>query len=155
VDWSALRQTATVTGTGAATAHDIANDFDHLARGMNVIANGDAVRGSLSEDEWFGLERVEGDPRFYYLANRQMAFWPFLANAETARVLYQSANWVSGSKSAMMLDSDTALFDEGILAFGSIWRWRRHVGKDYADQMAEYEAMLADRAQFDGGVRQP
>lgn len=155
VDWSALRKTATLTGTGASIPHTIADDYDRLARGLNVVADGQPVRGSLTQDEWFGLDPVEGTPRYFYLANSQMAFWPYLANAETARVQYQSKNWVSGDKDEMTTDNDTALFDENLLLLGALWRWRRHVAKDFADNMAEFEAALADRASFDGGVRQP
>lgn len=155
VDWSTMRKTATLTGTGASTPHTIATDYDRLARGLNVVADGGPVRGSLTQDEWFGLEPVEGAPRFFYLANDRMAFWPYLASNATARVQYQSKNWVSGDRAEMTSDNDTALFDENLLLLGSLWRWRRHVAKDFADNMAEFEATLADRASFDGGVRQP
>lgn len=155
VDWAALRSTATITGNGTSAAQTIAAGFDRLARGLNVIADSEPVRGSLTSDEWFGLPATEGQPRFYYLINAQIAFWPYLANLDTASVLYQTKNWVSTGEEEMEGDSDTALFDEGLVIAGAIWRWRRHVGKDYSDQMAEFEAMLADRASFDGGVRTP
>lgn len=155
VDWSALRKSATITGNGTAAHQTIAADYDRLARGLNVIADGEPVRGSLTQSEWFGLEAVEGTPRYFYLSNDEIAFWPYLANSETARVQYQSKNWVNSTAEEMTQDGDTAAFNEDLVMVGAVWRWRRHVGKDFSDQMAEYEATLADRASFDGGVRNP
>lgn len=150
VDWGSMRKVATLAGPGA-----IAPDYDRMARGLAVVANGEPVRGSLTQDEWFGLDPVPGDPRFFYLQGDQIAFWPTLTGGNTARVQYQSKNWVSGDKSEMTADSDTALFPEELLEAFALVRWRRHIGKDFSDNLAEAEAMLADRASFDGGVRLP
>lgn len=155
VDWSALRKTATLTGDGTPAPHAIGTDFDRLTRGLNVIHDGNPVRGGLTQDEWLSLPTTQGPPRFYYLANREMAFWPYLAISDTATVQYQSQNWVAGDKAAMEANEDASLVPDDLVAAFAIVKWRRHVGKDFSDNLAEAEAMLADRAQFDGGVRLP
>lgn len=155
VDWRALRKVAAITGDGTAAPKPIAPDFDRLPLGLRVTAGGEPVRGSLTQDEWFGLPETEGAPRYFFLSAGQLGLWPYLAAAATASVQYQSIYWVAGDKDAMTVDGDTALFDEELVMRGAVWRWRRHVGKDFSDQMAEYEAMLSDRASFDGGVRSP
>lgn len=154
VDWSALRNTATLTGTGADVAHSIAVDFDRLPDGLCVKTSDGPVRGSLTADEWFSLTAIQGTPRYFYLKAATLSLYPYLASAATASVMYQSKNWVSGADT-MTADGDAALIDEKLIETGAVVRWRRHIGKDYADHMAEFEAMLADRARFDGGVRAP
>lgn len=155
VDWKALRKRVTIAGTGDNDVQEIGADFSRLTRGMNVVSNGEPVRGSLSTDEWLGLPEVEGDPRYYFLDGRSIAFFPFMALGNTATVQYQSKNWVGGSGDAFTVDTQVALFSERLIELGAVWRWRRAAGKDYADHMAEFEASLADLAQFDGGIRQP
>lgn len=156
VDWGALRKIATITSLGTDSEYSIAADFDRLSIGANVAWSGTVLRGSLTADEWFVLEPVQGDPRYFYLRNEKLGFYPYPAISETVRVQYQSKNWAKGgTATALEVDADTALVPDLLLELGGIWRWRRHVGKDYSDHMAEFEAALIDRAKFDGGVRSP
>lgn len=156
VDWGPLRKTATITGTGTATDYQIAPDFDRLTMGMNVAFGMNAVRGSLTPDEWFSLPPVEGAPRYYYLKGSRLAFYPYLASGAVVRVQYQSSRWVNnGAKSTLEVDSDTAMIPHDLVKMGAVWRWRRHIGKDFADQLAEFEAALVDRARGDSAVRLP
>ena len=155
VDWGALRQVTTVTGTGAAVNHALPADFDRLIKGNAVSVGGVAVRGGLSPDEWASLTPVEGMPRFFRLIGSSISFYPFLANGATASIVYQGVNWVSGVASRMDTDTQTALFPEDLLAKGAIWRQRRHVGQDFADHMAEFDAALADYAAHDARDRSP
>lgn len=155
VDWGALRQTATVTGTGSAVNHSLPAGFARLVMGNAVNVGGVPVRGGLSADEWASLTPVQGTPRFFRLLGSTISFYPFLANAATASVTFQSLNWASNGTGRMVADADTALFPEDLLAKGAIWRQRRHVGQDYADQLAEFEAALTDYSAFDARDRSP
>lgn len=156
VDWGALRKAATITGTGSASDHSIASDYSRMSIGSSVSCDGNLIRGSLSPDEWFSLTPVSGDPRYYYLRGDRIAFYPYLGSGKTAHVQYQGENWVnSGAKDRLSLADDTALIPDTLLVLGGVWRWRRHVGKDYADHMAEFEAALMDEARFDAGMRSP
>ncbi len=123
---------------------------------MNVSTDGRPVRGSLTPDEWMALTPIKGTPRYYYLSGLKISFYPYLASGASARVQYQSKNWATnGTKAALTIDTDTSLISEDLLAMGAILRWRRHVGKDFADYLAEFEATLMDRAKFDSGTRLP
>lgn len=158
VDWGATRQTAALTGTGAAANYPLPDQFDRLSPGLSVVSNASPVRGSLTADEWLSLTPVAGEPRYFYLAAGRIAFYPFLRTAATATVQFQSSYWALsdvGPQEAMVIAEDRALVPSDLLVSGAVWRWRRHVGKDFADYVAEFEAMLSDRARFDGGVRQP
>lgn len=156
VDWGPLRRTATLTGTGTASDYQIAPDFDRLTMGMNVAFGMNAVRGSLTPDEWFSLVPTQGSPRYYYLKGTRLALYPYPAAGAAVRVQYQSSQWVNnGSGSSLTVDNDTAMVPEDLIEMGAVWRWRRHVGKDFADQLAEFEAALVDRARGDSAVRLP
>jgi len=159
VDWSSLRKTQDFTGVGAESSYALNSDFDRLPDGLSVITGVFPIRGSVTADEWFSLPPVEGLPRYFYLNSRSLHFYPYPRTTDAIRVQYQSRNWVVKANTdeapTLEADDDTTPLPEDALAAGAIWRWRRHVGKDYSDEMAEYEAVLADRAQFDGGVRRP
>jgi hypothetical protein len=159
VDWSSLRKTMNITGLGTALAYALDADFDRLPDGLSVIAGVSPIRGSVTADEWFFLEPTQGQPRYFYLNSGSLQFYPYPRTTDTVRVQYQSRNWVvkanTDEADKLEADDDDTPLPTDALAAGAIWRWRRHVGKDYSDEMAEYEAILADRAQFDGGVRRP
>ena len=155
VNWGALRATTTITGTGVNANFALPAYYLKLIEGGAVFAGSAAVRGGLSPDEWAALTPIEGTPRFYRLRGSSISFYPFLANAATASVNYQSTAWASNGTDRLQLDAETSLIPEDLLVKGSIWRQRRHVGQDFADQIAEYEAALADYAAYDARDRSP
>lgn len=156
VDWGVLRKTHTLTGDGSTAEFDLPPDFERFPLGLNVTAGMSAVRGSLTSDEWLPLALVVGTPRYFYLRGTKIAFYPFPRSGEAVRVQYQSKNWaVNGTATKLTSNNDVSVVPEGLLETGAIWRWRRHVGKDFADHVGEFEAQLADLARNDSGVRLP
>jgi hypothetical protein len=155
VDWGVLKSEATVGGTGAAVAHSLPGSFSRLIQGNSVTVNGVPVRGGLSADEFDSLSPVIGTPRFFYLSNKTIRFWPYMSIGVDAIVRFQTESWNTGGTKEFVLDTDTPLLNETLFIKGGIARWRRQKGMDYPDYMAEYEAALADLAQFDGGIRSP
>lgn len=159
VDWSALRKITTLSGTGADAEFTIANDFDRLPMGLAVMVGTDTVRGSLTADEWFALAAREGTPKYFYLKNNKISFYPYAEAGESIRVQYQSKRWVTEEATngfdTMTKDNQETPLSGTLIIAGAVWRWRRHIGKDFADYLAEFEALLADKARYDGGVRSP
>jgi hypothetical protein len=160
VDWSVLRTITSLASTGTDDEYAIADDFARLAIGPSVLVDGTPMRGSLTPDEWFSLEAAaatsSSPARYYYLRANNLSFYPYPASGSTIRVQYQSLNWVNDGDAAVLeLDADEPMISESLLTLGGIWRWRRHVGKDYADHMAEFESVLIDEARFDSGIRSP
>jgi hypothetical protein len=153
-NWGALKKTATITGTGTNDLFTIAADFARVIPGTAINSNGSVVRTGLSADEWNSLPPSTGTPRYARLEGASIAFWPYLANAQEAVVTYQSLNWCAGG-TAWAADGDFALVPETLVEKGALWRWRRQLGADYQDQMAEYETALADLARSDDAMRQP
>ena len=152
VDWGQLQDTATLTGTGAAVAHALPDDFARLNQGVAVVnASGGIVR-PLTRQEWSNLTPVEGTPRYFLLEQNTIQFWPFLANAITATAQYQSKDWCSAG-AEFVADTDTVLIDEALFTKGVIVRWRRQKQMDVADYEAEYEAAMSDFARFNDRSR--
>jgi hypothetical protein len=154
-DWGALRTTATITGTGVNANFALPAYYLRLIEGGAVFSGGASVRGGLSPAEWADLTPVVGTPRFYRLLGSSISFYPFLANAATAIVNYQSTAWASNGTNRLALDAETSLIPEDLLVKGAIMRQRKHVGQDFTDQAAEFEAAFADYALYDAGNRSP
>ena len=50
-------------------------------------------------------------------------------------------------------DGDIPYFDDELLILGTIWRYRKAEGTDYAEEKLEYEMRKADLIKMDGGRR--
>lgn len=154
VDWSALRATTAVTGTGAATTHNLPSSFLRMISGQAVTVGTAVVRGGISAEEFLSLTQVAGTPRFYFVQGRTIQFWPWLAAATDATIRYQSSFW-NTSSAAYVTDTDTALLPDQLMIKGGIARWRRQKGMDYPDYQAEYEMAIQQYAAFDDNARSP
>lgn len=152
VQWGQLTASTTLTGDGTNLTFTLPSGFSRIVRGVGVTASGGTVR-PLTRAEWQGLTAAEGTPRYFLLEEDQITLFPYLASAATATVYYQTKNWCSSGGTTWAADTDTALIDEGLLAKGSVVRWRRQKGMDYADWEAEYEAALQDFAAFNDRSR--
>jgi len=162
VDWQALRFSTTVTGTGAPATHSLPAAYQRMITGnaVTLTSSGATIRGGLSAEEFLSLAQVSGTPRFYLVAGSQGArtiqFWPYLANAATATIVYQSDRWNSvGPASTFTSDTDTALLPDQVMIKGAIARWRRQKGMDYPDYQAEFEMVMQNYAMFDDNARSP
>ena len=148
VDWGALQATTTLTGDGTNKTFTLPAGFSRLSKGI-AIKSGTSIVRPLSRAEWNSLTAVQGEPRYFLLEGNEVTLWPYLANAATATVSYQSDLWTSAGSSAFTVDTQTSLIDEDLFLKGLIVRWRRQKGMAYQDEEAEYEAALADYANFD------
>ena len=152
VDWGKLHASVTITGDGTDLVHSLPSGFSRLNMGVAVRASGGIVR-PLSRGEWNTLTAVQGTPRYFLLEGAEIRLFPYLANAATATVEYQTAYWTSAGAAAFASDSETSLIDESLFLKALIVRWRRQKGMPYQDEEAEYEAALIDIAGFDDRAR--
>jgi hypothetical protein len=159
VDWHVMRQQFTVTGDGTNRLYPLADDHSRLAQGLSVTVGGVPVRGSISADEWFSLVHAQGTPRYFWLAGLSMGFYPYPAAAQDLSISYQSTDWAQdlngNGKTSLSADNDAVRLPGELFIRGAVWRWMRHVSRDFSDQMAEFEGMLTDYASAEGGMRQP
>jgi len=159
VDWNALTRRHQITGVGVDQEYALAPDHDRFADGMCVSADGYPIRGGLSADEWFSLTPVDGMPRFFRSANMMISFYPYPMLGQDIFVSYQSKNWAKDAsgdaKPVMDTDGDESFLPDELLQRGAIWRFLRHLGRDFSDYLAEYEAAIVDYAVAENGERQP
>lgn len=155
VDWSALRKSQLIEGTGFSASFPLPADYARLTDGWAVTFAGSPVRGGITADEWNSIVPVVGSPRYFQLFGTNIAFYPYPAEGEPVTLTYISSEWTSGGGATFAGDNETTLFPERLVEKGGIWRMKRHIGADYSDYLAEYEADLADSARFDGAVRAP
>lgn len=155
VDWSPLRKTVSIVGQGFSAPYDLPADYSRLISGFAVRVNNSAIRGGLTADEWNALRPIAGIPRYFQTIANQIAFYPYPTEGTTIALTYQSERWVKGNKTLLEQDGDEALIPERLLEMGGIWRSKRHIGADYSDYLAEYEAAITDLAGFDDMVRIP
>lgn len=151
VDWGQLTAATVLTGDGTDLAHALPANFARITRGVGVGGVGGTIR-PLTQAEWATLVPVEGVPRYFLLRDNTLRLWPYLSNAATVTVVYQSAHWTNVGP-AFTSDDNVILIDEPLLLKGLEVRWRRAKGMDYADHEAEYEAALVDFARFNDRSR--
>lgn len=141
VDWPVLRNQSAMTGDGVTATIALPAAFARLNAGLAVIAAGAPVR-PLSPQEWPGLPAAVGQPRYFLLTGNTVRLWPVPGAGVQVTVDWQSGEWVATG--AFVADTDEPVIDAATLTRGLIVRWRRQKGMPYADEEAEYEAMLAD-----------
>ncbi len=159
VDWQSLRKTYTAATSQSTIEYPVPADFDRLTIGGGVIVDGLVLRGSLSSSEWFTLPSVIGIPRYFYMDSSVLLFYPSPTDNLGIVVSYQSTQYVErqdGSNADKLAsNTDKTFLPRELLVRGAVWRWNRHSGRDYNDQLSEYEAMLQDYANAEGGYRLP
>lgn len=161
-DWQALTKLHAITGDGVEIGHDMPTDYDRML-----------VKGDVHSPEWTtwrytpardldqfldfqnGLSIAR--PGTWILLGGQMQFWPILQSGEGAQFYYLSKNIVRASdgslKAEFTADADTFVLDESLLTLALIWRWRAMKRLEYAEDMANFEKEMSQRAGRDRGSR--
>lgn len=157
-DWEQLRKLATFTGTGAAIAFNLPEDYDRMLKKAKVhskdwqTADFTPVR---DEDEWIYIQQtaITGTPGKYIILGGQFQIFPPMPLNEQAKFYYVSNRIVSGDKAAFTADGDTFVLSERLLTLGLIWRWRSQKRMDYAEDMTNFELALEKEIAADRGSR--
>lgn len=155
VDWGGLRKSKTIIGTGFAALFDLPADYARMVEGWGITCDGNPVRGGLTADEWNALAPAAGTPRYYQTVGAAIGFYPYPPEGLQLVLSYIGTGWTSTGNAAFAADTDSTVFPERLVELGTTWRFRRHIGADFSDFLAEFEAALQDFARNDGMVRQP
>ncbi|MDX3929099.1 MAG: hypothetical protein QHC90_25275 [Shinella sp.] len=152
-DWQRMLKEHTVE---VGTPDDLPEDFQRLQPGGAVrSADGMFFRPVLNGSQWAVISQVPSAQPYFYIIGNQIRLSP-AASAPGAVVDYVSKNWILGDPAAerdqFEADNDTTLFPERLLVKGIIWRWRRQKGMAYDDNLAEFEADLAQEINADRGA---
>lgn len=151
VNWPDLKDEETFTGNGTSKKFTFTNsDCARLVEGNAVHISGTPVKGSISEGLFNRTTPIVGTPRYFILRNQSVEFYPFPSNLLDVTVNYQNSNWAlkNGLRADCWdMDNDTAFVPEELIEEGIIWRWKRHIGGEFQDLQAEYEATLVSLAE--------
>ena len=159
-DWQLLMRRATITGDGATTAFDLPGDYDRMVAKTNLWSS--SLEAALTRihdiDRWNGLETQDVDflINSWIVYGGQLHVRPALDTGVTATYYYVSnlyANDGSANVETFDADDDTFRLDDQLLKLAMIWQWRESKGQPYAEDLANYERLLAKRIDRDRGSR--
>ncbi|WP_373413710.1 hypothetical protein [Ensifer aridi] len=151
-DWQKLLKSHTVT----AAPENFPSDFQRLVPGGAVRTSAGAfVRPVTNSGQWAVIVGVPSTQPYFFMKGGQFLFSPASA-AVSAVIDYVSKNWVlhdpTGPQATLTADDDTTLFPERLLVKGVLWRWKRQKGLPFEDNLAEFEADLAQEINADRGA---
>lgn len=155
VDWGILHATAEFSGNGTDTQYILPELFSRLIEGGNIKVGNSFVRGGITEDEWNSFPQTAGTPKYFRLRGRGINFYPNLELGAIATVDYVTKAFTTDGLDIFTADDNTLSLPHEVVEKNMIWRWLRKNGEGFEDQFSEYEAVLADYAGFDGGIRTP
>ena len=152
VDWNTMLKTSTVV----LNPHTLPADFQRLIPGGAVrTLGGTFCRAITAGSQWNVIAGSGSLQPFFFVRGDVMQFSP-PAIAPGASIEYVTKNWIIGDPYAeqdeFTSDGDTTAFPERLLTKGVIWRWKRQKGLAYDDELAEFEADLAQEATADRGA---
>lgn len=156
-DWQALKRTHTITGDGSTIGHPLPDDYERMLKAANV----------WSSPYLWGMEHVTDTDRWleylvlpyrpvsgaWTIYGNLFQILPELPNAETAQFFYITDQIVSGEKTEFTADSDTFLLSEKLLQLCMTWKWKSMNGRNYAEDMENYNVELANEMDKDGGSK--
>lgn len=160
-DWQDFSRVATITGDGSTEDFDLPSDYDRmLVKAQLWSSSLETALTPISDlDRWLELDVQTFDfvLNAWTLYGGQIHVKPALATGVTAKYFYQSDLIVapdSGSnKTEFTADTDSFRLSEELLKLGMIWQWRANKGLPYAEDMVNYEQLLARLVSRDKGSR--
>uniref|UniRef100_UPI0005B4F2DA phage adaptor protein n=1 Tax=Rhizobium fredii TaxID=380 RepID=UPI0005B4F2DA len=151
-DWQKTLKSLTVT----ASPENFPSNFQRLTPGGAVRkSDGTFIRPVTNSGQWAVIVGVPSTTPYFFMKGGQFLFSPTSA-AVSAVIDYVSKNWVlndpAGEQAIFSADDDTTLFPERLLVKGIVWRWKRQKGLAFEDNLAEFEADLAQEINADRGA---
>jgi hypothetical protein len=158
-DWTVLIRTHSFTTVSAQPEYAFPSDFDHLIRDTEWDRTNDQpLQGALTPQDWEAIQSGgvanAGPYRRYRLvrsasaASRKIVIDPEpTTTGDELAFQYVSGAWCTAAngttlQTAMAVDTDLALLHQDLLTLGTIVRFKRSVGLDYASEADEYASML-------------
>lgn len=153
--WSVLRRSLTLTA--GADAYDLPDDFDYFQEGVQLrIANG-CLEHEQDPDEW--LRRTVEELHLSLYGAWIKSGDQILFDRETqqdVKSYYQTKNWIlhdGNPAGSITADEDVFRIDERLLYLGMLWQWKANKGLPYAEDLQNFERMLAQLVMRDKGSR--
>lgn len=156
-DWSALRAIHTTAGGG--TDFPLPADYDRMTRDADLFGN-DWRNAPLtrinSMNEWLAIQQDvtwHVNDGYWTVFGKRIHVLPGATGPFSFP--YITANKVTDAggngKPSFTADTDTFVLSEQLLELALIWNWRSGHGDDYAEDMANYQTLLAQEIAADRG----
>jgi hypothetical protein len=161
-DWTALQLQASFT----TQAQEDQGAMATIAPGIKFILNDTIwnrdlrrpVFGPATPQEWQQQQAyaINGPWSRHRVQGGRLLMFPVPVAGQHCYFEYATKNWCTNaagdaSYSAWAHDDDVLLLDEDLLILGTIWRWKKHKGFEYAEDFADYERQVLDAMARDGG----
>lgn len=145
--WQQLRTEQTFTGiAGSVQTSILPADFNRMV--PETFWNRSAqklITAAASAVEWQNMKGISytGVPKFVIRGN-SLYILPELAGGESLAFEYISNNFAraasgGAAQSSFLLDADTTVLDEPLIALGAIWRYKADEGLPYAADKVKYD----------------
>ena len=159
-DWNILTTRATITGDGTTTAFDLPDDYDRMILKTKLTgedSNLDLVKVE-DLDQWDYFQNHPGTtvPGYWIVLGGQLQVFPAPATGVTYSYYYITKDRVTSSggvKEDFEADADEFLLPEDLLTLSLIWRWRASKRQEYAEDLRNFEILLAQEIMADKGTR--
>uniref|UniRef100_UPI0005B34F21 phage adaptor protein n=1 Tax=Rhizobium fredii TaxID=380 RepID=UPI0005B34F21 len=150
-DWQKTLKSLTVT----ASPENFPSNFQRLTPGgAGRKSDGTLIRPVTNSGQWAVIVGVPSTTPYFFMKGGQFLFSPTSA-AVSAVIDYVSKNWILNAateQATLSADDNTTLFPERLLVKGVLWRWKRQKGLPFEDNLAEFEADLAQEINADRGA---
>lgn len=155
-NWRNLNVGHQITGDGATTIWMLPPDFASLIPSSALTGTFVSsayptlpLRGPVNDEDLNQLKALPALPRpsVWRLIGGTIEFWPALAYNEVVTGSFRSNYWILQHGDAIRVslwsaDDDIALVPEKLIEYGTIWRWLRAKGLDYAEEFRRFETAL-------------
>lgn len=163
--WTALVQQATYTTLAAEDQGALIGDILDEDVGFKYIVNETiwdrtgkyAVAGPTAGPRWQAEKSfsITGPYNRYRIYGGHLYLLPAPDAGRTIAFEYLSENWVQDedateTRNKFTLDSDLPILDSDLITLGTIWRWKKSKGFEYAQDFEDYESAVADAMARDG-----
>lgn len=161
-DWTALQSEATYT----TLATEIQGAIDTIAPGLNFILNDTIwnrtlrrpVFGPRTPQSWQQQKAfaINGPWSSHRIKGGNLLMYPVPTAGENCYFEYISKNWCTDSTgatgySAWNNDADLPVLNDQLIILGTVWRWKKLKGFEYAEDFNSYERRVMDAMTRDGG----
>lgn len=161
-DWRPLTRFASVTGNGTDTAFALPDDYDRMMQKGEIHSASWSLYRYLPArdlDQWLDFQTylTPGVPGYWIALGGKLQILPAMGPSEQAKFYYQTKNIVTAgtgaTKPAFDKDDDTFALSERVLTLSLIWRWKAQKGREYAEDLRNYEIALSEEIGSDKGPR--
>lgn len=161
-DWQALKTLHTVTGDGSTVAHSLPDDYDRMLKDGEIHSSRFSdLTFTPAEDlnQWQFLTSSGlnvATPGNWIIIGGKLNIYPAMAVGETASFYYISSYYASAAdgtpQASFTADGDLFRLADRLLTAGLIWRWRKQKGKDFSDDLVDYNTAMNEDAGNDSGT---